>query len=477
MNRLINYLFFLDKDYNLENIVPIKNKPEVYQEEEYVEAIFIKLILNVSFIKKTLLKQAQTPVYEQIPLEKEYGNLVMEIHPLKYSKLTCSRVMVSFIDNKFKGRNQLLKQKIEKNEIVNHLDEFTHEIKNAVNVIYGISEIMNEGIKEESLELLPTLNNSVKHLKNLVGNYLQNRKYESLRWKRDLFDVNDEIMYLVDQYSHLKNSLSKNIKYDIDPRISRRLIGYPSAVRQVLINLISNAMEHSEEVEILLKVDFIREDLDELVLNFSVSDSGPGIPKEILDRLFERGQSLKLKQNSFGLGLNISKGILNSLQSDLIVWSEVGKGTRFNFELTLQKQIIDQFQNKPAESYFNLLNFDGKKALIVDDDHLNRLIATKNLTKFGIHSYSVSNGVLAIQELYESHFDVLLLDINLPILDGVSLFHLVKERFPELKVIVCSASIDSQFQESIRNQGIRSFLEKPYSLEHLGEMLAIELID
>lgn len=474
MKRLINYLFFLDPDFKLDKIIPIKNIAGIYQEEEFVENLFKDLLESNDLIKLTLnkdhIKGAQT-----LELGYALGNLSMEIFPLEFTVESESSWLVTFLEGAGSNKPETLDSPKNGKSSLEYVDEFSHEIKNSVNIIHGISDLMNSSEKDELSELIPTLSASVQHLKGLVTNYLLNRKHENMKWERVEFDLQSEMESIIKQFKYLNKSISKEIKLQVDSRLPSRLIGFPAAMRQVLINLVSNAIEHTEKGEVVLELKLVREEFDEIVLKFSVSDSGDGIQEEVLKKLFKKFQFSSIEKNGFGLGLNISKGILSSLQSDLMVSTEIGKGSNFYFELPFHKPVIGSFlAGNSNDCTSNGVQTYEKRALIVDDDHLNRLVATKKLTKFGLHCESASNGVLAIQKLYDSNYDLLILDIHLPLIDGYTLYNLVQNRFPNLKVIFSTGSSSSSVLEIMKNGQSKSVLLKPYSQEDLSQVLERE---
>lgn len=474
MKRLANYLFFLDTDFKLDKIIPIKNIAGIYQEEEFVEQLFKDLLETNDLIKSTLNK-VQNKGPQTLELGYSLGDLSMEIFPLEFTVGSDSSWLISFLEGSRGNKPETLETPKNGKSSIEYVDEFSHEIKNSVNIIHGISDLMNSSEKDELSELIPTLSASVLHLKGLVNNYLLNRKHENMKWERVEFDLQSEMESIIKQFKYLNKSESKEIKLQVDSKLPSRLIGFPAAMRQVLINLVSNAIEHTEKGEVVLELKLVREEFDEIVLKFSVSDSGDGIQEEILKKLFKKFQYSSIEKNGFGLGLNISKGILSSLKSDLMVSSEVGKGSSFYFELPFHKPVFGSFLAENSnDCTSNGAQTYEKRALIVDDDHLNRLVATKKLTKFGLHCESASNGVLAIQKLYDSYYDLLILDIHLPLVDGYTLYNLVKNRFPNLKVIFSTGSSSSSVLEILKDGQSKSVLLKPYSQEDLSQVLERE---
>lgn len=474
MKRLTNYLFFLDSDFKLDKIIPIKNIAGIYQEEEYVEKLF-KDLLESEDIIKSALKQGLNKNPQTIELGFHLGNLNMEIHPLEFTIESDSSLLVTFFEGNGKDRLDSLDTLSKSKRSLEYVDEFSHEIKNSVNIIHGISDLMNSSDKDELSELIPTLSTSVQHLKGLVTNYLLNRKNESMKWERSEFALETELELIIKQFKYLNKSESKVIRLQVDSQIPCRLIGYPAAMIQVLINLVSNAIEHTAKGEVVLEVMLVREEFDEVILKFVVSDSGEGIKEEDLNRIFKKLQYSSVEKNGFGLGLNICKGILGSLQSELMISSELGIGSSFYFELLFHKPVLgSSLVEKSNECKSNGIQTYEKRALIVDDDHLNRLVATKKLTKFGLHCESASNGVLAIQKLYDTNYDLLILDIHLPLVDGCTLFNLIQNRFPDLKVVFSTGSSNSTVLETMKAGKAQSILRKPYSQEDLSKVLEKE---
>lgn len=474
MKRLTNYLFFLDSDFKLDKIIPIKNIAGIYQEEEFVEKLFKDLLESNQIIKSTF-KKSLGRKSQTIELGSTMADLTLEIYPLEFVTESDSDWLITFYEGIGSKNSEFLDTLSKSKSSMEYVDEFSHEIKNSVNIIHGISDLMNSSDKDELPELIPTLSASVQHLKGLVTNYLLNRKHENMKWERSEFELQAEMDSIIKQFKFLTKSESKEIRLQVDPLVPFKLIGFPAALRQVLINLVSNAIEHTEKGEINLEVKLVREEFDEIVLKFVVSDSGEGIQEEVLKKLFKKLQYSSVEKNGFGLGLNICKGILSSLQSDLMVSTEIGKGSSFYFELPFHKPVLgsDLAVNSNDCTSYGIQTYE-KRALIVDDDHLNRLVATKKLTKFGLHCESASNGVLAIQKLYDSYYDLLILDIHLPLVDGYTLYSLIQNRFPELKIVFSTGSSNSTVLDTLKEEHSQSILRKPYSQEDLSQVLKKE---
>lgn len=474
MKRLTNYLFFLDADFKLDKIIPIKNIAGIYQEEEFVEQLFQDLLKSNDIIKSTFQK-GQSKGHQSLELGYAFGNLSIEIQPLEYTVESESSWLVTFFEGFVGDKSNVLDSLKKGKSSLEYVDEFSHEIKNSVNIIHGISDLMSSSEKDELSELIPTLSASVQHLKGLVTNYLLNRKHENMKWERSEFELQAEMDSIIKQFKYLTKSESKEIRLQVDARVPFKLIGFPLALRQVLINLLSNAIEHTQKGKVVLEVLFVREEFDEMVLKFIVSDSGNGIEEEVLKKFFKKFQYSGIEKNGFGLGLNISKGILSSLQSELMISSEMGKGSSFYFELPFHRSVIGTSLAENSNDFTSIaVQTYEKRALIVDDDHLNRLVATKKLTKFGLHCESASNGVLAIQKLYDTCYDLLILDIHLPLIDGYTLYNLIQNRFPNLKVIFSTGSSNSTFLDTFKDGQSQSILRKPYSQEDLSKVLKIE---
>jgi signal transduction histidine kinase/CheY-like chemotaxis protein/HAMP domain-containing protein len=367
------------------------------------------------------------------------------------------------------------------------LARMSHEIRTPMNVIIGMTNIVKKLLAEDSLDLNTILNNisqievSSQHLLGLLNDILDISKIEAGKIELgsepvDLLKLANTVVTIIKPRCDEKN-ITFDTYFDL-PRVSH--LCDPLRLRQVLINLLGNAVKFTPEVG---KVSFsiVTNKRNDGIswITFSVKDTGIGISEEALQNLFkpfeQANKGITQKYGGTGLGLVISKSIVQLFGGDITVRSNVGEGSEFFFELTLQEIASEDEDEVAVENIKDKLR--GKRALLADDVAINRMIAISLLEETGMDIDEAEDGVQALEIFNKSaqdYYDIIYMDIQMPNLDGYSATTQIRalER-PDAKTVPIVALTANAFKEDIDKaiaRGMNAHLAKPLEPEKMLEV-------
>ncbi|MCK9225591.1 MAG: ATP-binding protein, partial [Candidatus Muirbacterium halophilum] len=363
---------------------------------------------------------------------------------------------------------------IEKSEQANKAKSFflanmSHEIRTPLNGILGIAELVKDSeLNEKQSKYINNIIESGKHLFNIVNNILDFSKIEKgeLNLNNSSFNLKKIIKKVIDNFELILKNKNISLLYTIDENIPEEIIGDDTRIRQILINLINNSVKFTQEGCISVEANLKEIFLDNIIINFIVSDTGIGISEDKIEVIFEDFKQLDENPDKnyegTGLGLSIVKKIVNAMGGELSVKSSPGIGSSFSFVVFFKKneEILLKVENKEN------VDISGLKILIAEDNEINQVFMKDILKSMGVNVEIAGNGKIALEKIKEFNFDCILMDINMPVMSGLDA--LIEIRKSELgtdkhiPVIAITADAIVEDMEKFKIAGFDKIVTKPF---------------
>ena len=351
----------------------------------------------------------------------------------------------------------------------------SHEIRTPMNGVIGMAALLSStALTDEQKEYAETIKTCGDSLLSVINDVLDFSKIESgsMEIEEHDFDLRDCVEGVLDVFAEKASKI--DLVYQIDHNVPSQIMGDQLRLRQVLINLVSNAMKFTNKGEVFISAKITEQKNEFLTLQFSIRDTGIGIPEDKLNKLFKAfsqvDSSTTRKYGGTGLGLAISEKLVKLMGGEISVESEVGVGTTFSFTI---KSKAGQTASRNYV-YLNLNGLVGKHILVIDDNATNRDILETQLKQWKFVPVMAESGEQALQILTSNKpVDLIISDMNMPVMDGVQLAKKIRKKHPDLPIILLS----SMGNEQSRNEAhlFNSILTKPTRHQVLYKHIAEQL--
>ncbi|MEN8704089.1 MAG: response regulator [Polaribacter sp.] len=372
------------------------------------------------------------------------------------------------------NKNKKAEQKAleDSKEKTNFLNTMSHEIRTPLNAINGLSYILKtENPEKHQVNYIDSLLYFGKNLMTLLNNVLDYSKYQSEKLVLDSKPNNIVETIKKEALNYQKECENKGLifKLDIDDTIPNVEID-SKKFGSVVDNLVLNAIKFTHNGNVSLSVKNISKKKDNVVLTITVKDTGEGLSKNkqeiILDKKNDIYGITQNKDQKIGLGIPIVKSILHLMNSELNIKSKPRLGSSFYFTLNLNKAALTK-EVEIHEINNNNLKLYGKRVLLVDDNKINILVAKKCLEKEKLVITEANNGLEAVEKMQQQYFDIVLMDIQMPILNGFEATKKIRTFNKNTPIFALSASVLQDVKEDLHTYGLNGLILKPFNPEEL----------
>lgn len=356
----------------------------------------------------------------------------------------------------------------------------SHELRTPLYGVVGLTSLLledNKDLKQE--EDLKSLKFSADYLLALINDVLQMNKMESklVQLENTPFNIQDLIKSIVKSFEFSRHQNQNEIDLQIDNTIPRELIGDSVRLSQILMNLVGNAVKFTERGKVWIKAERIGCNDGQCRIYFEVGDTGMGIPQNKQKEIFEEFSQLKANNYNYqgtGLGLPIVRKLLDLFGSSIELRSEEGKGSVFSFEILFEEGQTDE-SNTSFSGEAGVSGALIRTALIVDDNKINRVVTQRILEQRDFTCKTTGSGPEAIEILKSEHFDLVLMDVNMPGMNGMETTREVRT-FSNVPIIALTAVEIQEMRDEILRSGMNDIIVKPYDVQQFFQTVFKNLL-
>lgn len=386
---------------------------------------------------------------------------------------------------------QIAKSKALESDIINARDQaekaskakgdflsvMSHEIRTPLNAIIGIAHLMmHEPLPPNQVENLRTLNLSAENLLNLINDILDYSRIEEGRLELSPKKVNLRELVNNIRLSHRVRSqeAGNSLMVTFDPWLPQTVWADEVRLGQILNNLVSNAVKFTTNGTIRIELVIERSTAQEVDIRFNITDTGIGIEPEKQSVIFEHfsqaDSEITRKYGGSGLGLTIVKRLLRLMHSDIHLESAPGRGSRFYFTLRLKTE-KDETSQRSSGPATQIKDLEGIKILLVEDVEFNVMVAKKMLSNWKAVVDVAENGAIAVDLVRQQEYDLILMDLQMPVMDGYTATKHIREFNQQVPIIALTAFASSDVENMSMDVGMNAFLSKPFKPTDLYEII------
>ncbi|WP_295890759.1 transporter substrate-binding domain-containing protein [uncultured Vibrio sp.] len=457
-----------------QNKVGDVNVEDIYSDQTARGEIYEELAQNKSIINKELTLQNMNE--ETFTALTSYYLIKHEGHP--------ATLFWAYDISELKALNIQLEDAMVRADSANQaksdfLANMSHEIRTPMNAILGMSYLaLQEQQSKQAQSYVKKVHRSAGFLLSIINDILDFSKIEA--GKLDIENAPFQLSSVIDTLTDITTSSAKDkpleIELQVDHDVPDHLLGDSVRLLQTLLNLLGNAIKFTPKGRVSLFVQSVSRGTKHVCLHFEVKDTGIGIGEKQQQALFEAfsqaDASITRKYGGTGLGLNISQQLVKAMGGEVSVQSEVGQGSCFSFELSFEL-------GKKPETVETLVKNDLSETnnlhvLLVEDNELNQELAMAFLEKLGVEVDLAVNGEQAVEQVRSNQYDAVLMDIQMPVLDGYNATKQIREFDKETTIVAMSANRADDVKDKTRQSGMNGFVEKPIAIDALAKVLGLQ---
>ena len=475
-------LIQIKKDVVSEEQAKNVRKLGIEQRNNYLIARFTQLIQSIeNQEKKAILQEA-----EHAKKIAEETNVIIALFCLTSVLLIgfTSYLIFTFVAKTKATNRQLQIAKQKSDQLTRSKSQFlanmSHEIRTPLNAIVGFAEqLKNSGLKENQEAKVNIIEKAADHLTQITNEILDFSKLSAgaIQLENIPFSIRSEVDFVISTLDQIAQKSSNTIQARIDEELPPFVSGDPMRMRQVLLNLMGNALKFTEKGTITLSIRPDLQSSTETTMIIEIKDTGIGISETNLARIFDEFEqaetSISRNFGGTGLGLSITRMLVDNMGGTIAVKSEVGKGTTFTVTIpfSIPAEAVEEI---PKAVTHSLDIIRDKKVLIVDDEAYNRKLLRNILEKAGVKMTEASDGIEAIEALERSDYDLVLLDLRMPNMDGFETMKAIRKLSGQKKnipVIALTAAISQEERFEMVKGHWKGVLLKPFKVNELAACL------
>jgi len=443
---------------------------------------------------------ASNDIEGKLPTDRrdELGDLASALNQMSHN---LRKTMTELADNEIELKSAMAKTEAATQAKTDFLASMSHEIRTPMNGVLGMTEILSDSqLSAEQREIVDIINSSGQSLMTIINDILDFTKIEACKLelepiKFDITQTANDVFKLSHESAKKKNI---ELSLDIQPSIPRYLVGDAGRIRQVLLNLVNNAIKFTPCGYVKIVITLLSIDYQKAQIKIEVQDNGIGIATETQKKLFkaftQADASTTRKFGGTGLGLSICKQLIDLMGGDIGINSSVGEGATFWFNLELplaQPRVSLLARSKPtpiqakektttthsdstSQQPDNRMQLTGD-VLLVEDDKVNQMVASTILKKMGLSVTTANNGLEGVALSEQQPFDIILMDCQMPKLDGFGATKLIRSQGnsqnQQTPIIALTANATKEDRPQCLNNGMTDFITKPYTADELRMMV------